>query len=271
MLSTYNSAHIFDKKNNLTLLFGELYNGDIYDISNSQSPKLICSSGLPFIKINNRGEIREKIVKTNPSYDATLLRVYFHGNCWHLSTRKHLEAFNKTWNPGKYTFGELFEQFVKFDNLDLHLDKQKAYSFLLLSPDIQNILPNETLELIHVYTYDSELQIFEPFPTNRPKFAGLGTYSRMGGWLENMTVKKIINGEEQSKEIVKAVLPRPQRGFLFTGESGRIYQLDFKFFQQWESIIQNRPWKMVFLDLLKKKVTDKPMEISLDRFFASIV
>lgn len=119
-----------------------------------------------------------------------------------------------------------------------------------------------------MYTYDSDLHIFEPFPSNRPKFAGQSSYSKMGGWLENMTVKKIIDGEEITKELVKTVLPRPQRGFLFIGESGRTYQLDFKYFKLWESIIQNRPWKMVFLDLLKKKVTEKPMEISLERFFA---
>ena len=268
MLSSYNSAHIFDKKNNLTLLFGENYNGDIYDTSIPESPRLICSSGPPFIKVENRGQIQEKIVKTNASYDATLLRVYFYNDKWQLSTRKQIEAIDKTWNPRKYRFGEFFERFVKFDELDLFLDKQKAYSFLLLTPDIQNVLPNDTLELIHVYTYDSALHVFEPFPLNRPAFARQGGCSRMGGWLEKISIKKIIDEEEQTKELLKTVLPRPQRGFLFTGESGRVYQLDFKYFQLWESIIQNRPWKIVFLDLLKKKVTDKPMEISLERFFA---
>jgi hypothetical protein len=268
MLAPYNIAHIFDKKNDLTLLFGNKYNGDIYDTSVPGNPRLICSSGAPFVKVSNRSEIPEKIIKTNPSYDATLIRVYFHANRWHLSTRKHIEAFDKTWNPGKYTFGQLFEKFVRFDDLDLHLNRNKAYTFLLLSPDIQNVLPNDTLELIHVYTYDSELHVFEPFPYNRPKFAGQGNCTKISGWLDNMTIKKIIDGEEKTKEMIKTVLPRPQRGFLFTGESGQVYQMDFKYFHLWESIVQNRPWKMVFYDLLKKKVTQKPMEISLERFFA---
>ncbi len=269
MVSSFNNSHIFDKKDDLALLFGENYNGDIYkNYLYSQNPKLVCSSGAPFIKVSDRGKIVEKIIKTIPSYDATLLRVFFHKDRWYLSTRKHIDSFDKTWNPGKYTFGQLFEEFVKFDELDLHLDRVKSYSFLLLSSDIQNVLPNDTLELIHVYTYDSALNYFDPFPINRPKFSGLGTHTRMGGWLENLTIKKIINGEEKTKKIVKTVLSRPQRGFLFVGESGRIYQLDFKYFQLWESIIQNRPWKTVFYDLLKKKVTEKKMEISLEKFFA---
>lgn len=265
----YNPAFIFDKieKENLCLLFGPDFNGDIYDTSNPSSPKLICSSGKPFLKIQHRKQIFEKILRTTPSFDATLLRIFWHNEKWYLSTRKHIDAFDNTWQNSS-TFGALFENFVAFENLDLFLDQDQAYTFLLVSPEIQNVLPNENLELLHVYTYNRVTDHHEDQPIRKPHFARKIVTSRITGWMDEIKMKRMVDGEEQTKSIAVTKMARPQRGWLFTGqETRRVYQLDFHYFEKMENVVQNRPWKMVFYDLMKKKVTDKPMEMTLESFF----
>lgn len=266
-IAPYNVAFTFDKTETLSLLFGTDYNGDVYDTSDPSNPKLICSSGRPFIKVKHRKEIQEKILRTAPSFDATLIRLFWHNGKWYMATRKHIDAFDNTWPPSPLSFGELFEHFVAFDKLDAVLNQDEAYTFLLIAPELQNVLPNDSLELLHVYTFNRVTQKHEANPIQKPHFARKIVCSRITGWLEDVKMAKLVDGEEKTKRISITKMTRPQRGWLFTGESRRVYQLDFHFYENMENIIQNRPWKMVFFDLLKKKVTDKPMEISLDHFF----
>jgi len=84
------------------------------------------------------------------SEEGTLLRLYFHGDTWHLSTHKRLDAFESRWSSA-LSFGELFLQalthfFIRgegvgtlevekeeevYDRFCATLDRECVYSFLL--------------------------------------------------------------------------------------------------------------------------------------------
>lgn len=246
MIAPYDKSQVFDTWNNLEVLFGDSHNGDIYDIS-LNPPKLICTSGPVLKKINSRSEIDEIIERTEPSYDGPVIRIFYYNDQWFFSTRRKIVADNLKWPfNAKNTFKELFAKYASLDKIDFYLDKNVSYSFLMLSKSVQNVLPNFKDELFLINTYDYQKELFNDQPANmRPPFA-----------------KTIINSS-----IYMAEEPRAQRGYLFYGKSGSVYQMDYRLFNRWEEVIQNRPWQMVFYELLKSQSIGEQMgDISLNEF-----
>ena len=167
----------FDETDDLVLYFDSVVNGDIYD---KKTNELICTSGRQHIVVRGIGNIHEKVLETYPCFDGTLIRAFYHGDKWHLATRKKINAFNSHWTQSQ-SFGELFEEIskTKAEFLNYSLDKKFAYSFLLLSPKVTNVLFNQVAELLFISAYNRKLQVWEQvqgdsFPTllcQRPPFA----------------------------------------------------------------------------------------------------
>jgi len=269
-IEPYKKEAIHDVKDGgqLLLLFSPEHNGDIYSVPDgNENPKLICSSGRPLTKVLHRGEIHEKIVRTVASFDATLLRLFFYKDRWYLSSRKRIDATVQSWRPFKYTFGELFEKFAKFDRLDSYLQRDLAYTFLLISPDIQNVLPNKQLELIHCYTFNSRTQKHYPYNYRKPSFAGVN-YSRLTGWTQEVKAP-VTDNDKSSKTIIQSQLKRPQRGLIYIGQSGQSYQMDYHFFTKWQFWVEGRDWQQCFFQLLKFYVCGKKKNLLMDfcRFY----
>lgn len=248
-IPSYQADKVSNSFKNLQLLYSEIHNGDIYDISN-EKVSLICSSGPALKKIKQKSDIPNDalIEKMIPSYDGTIIRVYFNHDTWYFSSLKHINAENGSWPIGSNskTFLQIFEQFCKFEDFDMYLNRSKAYTFLLLSKDIQNVLanPKDELFLISVFDQDTGNICSNPLPIDKPPWA-----------------MQIINSS-----ICGLNIPRPQRGFLYYSTEGNIYQIDFNYFQKMEEVIQNKPWQIVFYEMLKLQVTKKQMSISLNEF-----
>jgi hypothetical protein len=253
----YDEKAVLCSYKNLQLLFNDNYNGDIYNVEKTP-PLLICSSGPPLRKVKFKSEIQEDIEEKIPSFDGTLIRIFFHEDEWMFSTRKHIKAETASWPPSNKSipFKETFEGFCKFEDIDIYLNVDISYTFLLLSNSIQNVLPNTKDEIFLISTFNRKEQTFQckPSPVDRPPWA-------------NIIVKSSICGQYVINENKKDfILPRPQRGFLFYTTKGNIFQMDFQYYQRWEKIINNKPWQIIFYEMLKLQVTKKETSVSLQEF-----
>lgn len=70
-----------------------------------------------------------------PSYEGTIVRVFYHGNDgkdgkWYISTNRRLDADTCNWGPDRETFGAKFRKGVPENFLDT-LEKTKTYFFLI--------------------------------------------------------------------------------------------------------------------------------------------
>lgn len=91
-----------------------------------------------------------------PSYEGTLVRLYYHNESWRLSTHKKLSAFKSRW-ASRYSFGDIFLKNIKYIyNINLsddnifkwftnQLDKETIYFFLLRSNNQNRIICNVEL------------------------------------------------------------------------------------------------------------------------------
>ena len=86
---------------------------------------------LPFLKENRKNTYF-------PSYEGTIIRVFWHGEGWHVSTHRRINAFESFWG-GPITFGEFFKMAVEnilqkpYNEFFELLNKDHQYIFLLHS------------------------------------------------------------------------------------------------------------------------------------------
>ena len=89
-----------------------------------------------------------------PSYEGTLIRVFFYNNKWHITTHKKIDAKQSKWGCD-VSFGELFEQAYKHhyqleEKSDIQLDLEQrfqhenVYIFLLKNYFYNRIVCNAT-------------------------------------------------------------------------------------------------------------------------------
>lgn len=255
----------FDVDGDLELFFDSVVNGDIYD---KASGELICTSGQQHIVVRGAGNIHEKVVESFPCYDGTLIRAFQYEGVWRLATRKKINAFESRWNQTK-SFGELFEEIskTKVEYLFYSLNPNFAYSFLLLTPAVTNVLFNRIAEVIFVSAYDRKKKIWEQiqgetFKTlvlQRPAFSNrivksdnLPHFDK-----ENSPPKNNVEKIEKENDLIEKTFKTPQRnqrGLLFVGKSGRLYRQDFQKYRNWQRIISERPLHIVFFEQMKKFV-----------------
>jgi len=95
---------------------------------------------------------------TNPktrcfiSYEATLLRVFYHGDKWYLTTCRKLDAFKSRWGLGE-SFGDLFiEEIRKIVSDDVHKIYQETNPYSPSDVILQS-WANETLNKENVYCF----------------------------------------------------------------------------------------------------------------------
>ena len=259
----------FDETDDLALYFDSTVNGDIYD---KKTHELVCTSGRQHIVVRGIGNIHEKVSETFPCFDGTLIRAFCFKGKWHLSTRKKINAFNSHWTQSQ-SFGELFEEIskVKMECMNYSLNERFAYSFLLLSPKVTNVLFNQFPELLFISAYDRKKQVWEQtrgetFPTlvcQRPPFAKRvvksDTLPRFDPELAapKTPEEKLIN---ENLLLEKTIMnpTRNQRGLLFIGKSGRLYRQDYQKYRNWQRIINERPLHIVFFEQMKKAVKKDP-------------
>jgi hypothetical protein len=91
-----------------------------------------------------------------PSYEGTVVRLYYYNNEWLLSTHKKLSAFHSRW-ASRFSFGEIFIRYIKdLYNINLtdknifnwftdRIDKESVYFFLLRSNSQNRIICNKEI------------------------------------------------------------------------------------------------------------------------------
>lgn len=93
------------------------------------------------------------------SCEGTVLRLFFHGDDWHLSTHRKINADDSYWSGP--TFGSMYSEVRKFNNDTLNSDY--CYIFLLSHPGNRLVfrIPEPHLMLIGVYNKTTQ-QFFMP-------------------------------------------------------------------------------------------------------------
>lgn len=102
-----------------------------------------------FSKLASEGKLASEL-KCSPAYELSLVRVFFHGEKWHIATQKKINAFKSFW-ANRTSFGSYFEIEVgglgywsldEFYNL---LDKNVGYFFLFPLRDENRVLVSKNL------------------------------------------------------------------------------------------------------------------------------
>jgi len=92
-----------------------------------------------------------------PSYEGTLVRLYYHKGSWRLSTHKKLSAFKSRW-ASRHSFGDIFIKNIRdiyninlpedkvFEWLTNQLDRETIYFFLLRCNSQNRIICNVEID-----------------------------------------------------------------------------------------------------------------------------
>ena len=150
-----------DKKEPLSIIYNDaesntqeeivrFFNGVVI---NRETLKIVCYS---FDKCKEDDVFDETLDVNNlyiePTYEGTLIRVYYTNETWHISTKKMINAMNARW-ISKKSFGQLFLEL--FDEaLFNHLNKNYCYSFLMSHVDNSVVIKYSNNFLIHLCTVD---------------------------------------------------------------------------------------------------------------------
>jgi hypothetical protein len=111
------------------------------------------------------------------SYEGSVIRMFYFGDKWYITTHRKLDAYRSKW-ASKKSFGEYFEEYIKneysinenfkkcidystnsedniMDKFKSLLDKKKQYLFLLLNSNENRLVSKRTSErnLYHVGTF----------------------------------------------------------------------------------------------------------------------
>lgn len=166
-----------------------------------------------------------------PSYEGTIVRVFWHDNEWFVSTHKKLFATESFWANRNLSFGEQFKIAVEFTtgtdyaSFFTRLDKTRQYMFLI-TPLFDN-------------------RVVSVFPT--PNVIHVGTFiNHRLDMSDNIGLPVLYNLTSQFKTLedvttyVAGTSPLTQQGVLLIGETG-CFKIVSKMYSFLYSIRGNQP------------------------------
>ena len=131
------------------------FNGVIIEKS---SLKIICYT---FDKCKEDNTFDHKLLDSElyiePTYEGTLIRLFYYNNKWNMSTKKMINALNARWTSSK-SFGEMFLEIFDPSILD-KLDKNHCYSFIMSHNENNIIFKYASNFLIHISSIDLVNQV----------------------------------------------------------------------------------------------------------------
>lgn len=175
--------------------------------------KIACH---PFDKFFNFGEpnaakIDWKTAIISEKEDGSLMKVWWWGGKWHLSTNGSIDAF-KTPANDIHSFGEIFERalhnygFEKFEEFTDHLSKYNTYLFELCSPENRIVIPYKDYQIFFLSKRERCFDVEFPF------------------WKTCDSVKELVDLPKLYKvnfdELIRAVekLPWDEEGYVVCDE-----------------------------------------------------
>ena len=138
---------------------------------------------VPFFKFFNYGEPNAAEIDWSPGVtttekiDGSLMKLWYHNGCWHLSTNGLIDAYKAPVKDHDITFGECFEQSLaaSMSELTAAMDTGFTYMFELVHPDVEQVIHYEDASKVYflaqrdMQTYE-EIKPSAPLPgTVRPK------------------------------------------------------------------------------------------------------
>ena len=169
------------------------------------------------INVNNKEQLETlskslatKNYKVFNSYEGTLVRVFYFGDKWYVTTHRKLDAFKSKW-AGKNSFGDCFKNSINENgNYDMFfdtLDKRFGYMFLLVNNNDNRIvcIPGD-ITLLHVGTFDEnkKLHFDIDIGIERPKELTFDNFESITDYVENISIENyqgviIFDGNLQHK------------------------------------------------------------------------
>ncbi|AMQ10750.1 hypothetical protein [Brazilian marseillevirus] len=209
----------------------EKYRGLILEYNESQEwgePEYreICRS-FPFTP-DFVGElpIDKKVVSAHWSEEGTVLRVFWYGERWYISSHRLIDCTQRKWSS-KRNFGELFDDCIPRSNLSSVLNKEYVYVFLLQHPENRIVTLFDKPRLLHVQTLRSDGEVLVPVTDHVIEH-------------QNVTIPEPI--EELSDFVEKAQNPpNKKNGILIAFEDGSYAKVVSKEYTRLRNIRGNNP------------------------------
>lgn len=254
----------FDADSNLELYcYLECSNSDNVNLKRCRGlvfhqGKLILA-GFPYTdeyNISDSNEINQRITNISdwtfyPSYEGSLIRLFYFNNRWFVSTNKKLNAFRSKWSSSK-SFGELFEDALLHEcslnetfskTVDRNhiitsfcslLNKGNQYMFLIRNNKENRIVcnppSNDEHHVFHVGTFiDNKLDLkheIENFP--RPEELKFENSTKLFQFISNSNYKNLqgVIAFNSSNEQIKIYNPEYQT---FYNTRGNVPSVKFRY------------------------------------------
>ena len=192
MLSVPNNLSFVDNESNE---FKSAIVHCVGTILTKNTNQLVCY-GFPKteeVKVSDESPFSDPIV-TSDYIDGTLLKAFFDGTTWRLSTNGVINAYESYWISNK-SFGELFDECLRSNLSALSLDQTCSYQFILKHPSV-HLNGSDTPSLYHVGTFsNTELQYVDKKIDNPNVFTpGKHTFNTYSELLETMNTTKDCRG-----------------------------------------------------------------------------
>ncbi|AHA46106.1 hypothetical protein ISTM_208 [Insectomime virus] len=164
-----NQIKVFDETDGLVLVHYvdepphhslEKYRGLVLEYNESQEwgepdYREVCRS-FPFTPdFVEELPIDKKVVSAHWSEEGTVLRVFWYGERWYISSHRLIDCTQRKWSS-KRNFGELFDDCIPRTKLSSVLDKNYVYVFLLQHPENRIVTNFDKPRLLHVQTLKSD-------------------------------------------------------------------------------------------------------------------
>lgn len=95
--------------------------------------------------------IDKKVADAYWSEEGTVLRVFWYGERWYISSHRLIDCTQRKWSS-KRNFGELFDDCIPRQKLSAVLNKEYVYVFLLQHPENRIVTLFDKPRLLHVQT-----------------------------------------------------------------------------------------------------------------------
>jgi len=158
----------------------------------------------------------EESVTVLPSYESTLLRVFYYNDNWYVSTCRKIDAFSSRWGGNK-SFGELFEQCIGV--VPTEDEPKKVTERKGLQKWCEDNLDRTKCYSYIIRTYNENRIVCQGY--NKPEMFLIGTFNTDSFDISNCEIPSLkVKSLEQLKEEMKNVNHSSSQGLILINSKG---------------------------------------------------
>lgn len=164
-------------------------------------------NAFPYTPEYNESEVDSELINVErcrffDSYEGTLLRIFYYGGKWYVSTHRKLNAFRSKWASRHDSFGDIFVRALKqtldkgLDEFTATLDPERQYMILIRNTAENRIVsqpPTETEPfLYHVGTFtNSVLSLNDSIGLPKPTEHTFDDISALVSYVQNIDPNRL--------------------------------------------------------------------------------